>query len=63
TPKHRISQPDLRKAIHSSRQTITLIHPAHYPPSILLSLNIPQLFTLPLEHIFMLIQAQEEDPQ
>ncbi|WP_144561380.1 helix-turn-helix transcriptional regulator [Bacillus mycoides] len=59
--KHRMSQGELGKAIDSSRQTISLIERGDYAPSIVLSLKIAQVFRVPVEEIFMLVEGEEED--
>ncbi|CAM4050027.1 XRE family transcriptional regulator [Bacillus manliponensis] len=58
--KHRISQGDLGKAIHSSRQTISLIERGDYAPSIVLALKIAHVFGVPVEEIFKLEEGEEE---
>ena len=55
--KHRLSQ-GFRKAIGSSRQTISLIERGDYAPSIVLSLKIAQIFNVPVEEIFMLVEGK-----
>lgn len=56
--KHRLSQGDLGKAIGSSRQTISLIERGDYAPSIVLSLKIAQIFNVPVEEIFTLVEGK-----
>lgn len=55
--KHRLSQ-GFRERIGSSRQTISLIERGDYAPSIVLSLKIAQIFNVPVEEIFTLVEGK-----
>ncbi|WP_456028227.1 helix-turn-helix transcriptional regulator, partial [Bacillus cereus] len=45
------------------RQTISLIERGDYAPSIVLSLKIAQIFNVPVEEIFTLVEGEEDDEE
>ncbi|MEC2853170.1 helix-turn-helix domain-containing protein, partial [Bacillus cereus] len=44
-------------------QTISLIERGDYAPSIVLSLKIAQIFNVPVEEIFTLVEGEEDDEE
>lgn len=51
--KHNITQGDLAKHIGVTRQTIVSMEKGSYTPSLLLAMNIAEVFQEPIEQIFM----------
>lgn len=51
--KHNITQSDLAKRIGVTRQTIVSMEKGSYTPSLLLAMNIAEVFQEPIEQIFM----------
>lgn len=51
--KHNITQGDLAKRIGVTRQTIVSMEKGSYTPSLLLAMNIAEVFQEPIEQIFM----------
>lgn len=51
--KHNITQGELAKRIGVTRQTIVSMEKGSYTPSLLLAMNIAEVFQEPIEQIFM----------
>lgn len=51
--KHSMTQGDLAKRIGVTRQTIVSMEKGSYTPSLLLAMNIAEVFQEPIEQIFM----------
>lgn len=49
---HNMTQQQLADRIHVTRQTIVALEKGSYIPSLLLAMNIAELFELPIEQIF-----------
>ncbi len=49
-----LTQEQLAKKVHVSRQTINAIETGRYKPSIILALKMANIFELPMEQIFIL---------
>lgn len=47
-----LTQEDLAKLVNVTRQTIISIEKGEYVPSLLLGMNIAQVFHLPVEEVF-----------
>lgn len=52
-----VTQEDLAKAVHVSRQTIIAIEKGNYIPSLLLGLKIARFFKKPVEEVFIYKQS------
>ncbi|WP_181350367.1 helix-turn-helix transcriptional regulator [Thalassobacillus sp. CUG 92003] len=50
--KHNLSQADLAKAVGVTRQTIAALEKGDYVPSLLLAMNISDVFECRIEKIF-----------
>lgn len=51
--KHQMTQGDLAERIGVTRQTIVSLEKGSYTPSLLLAMNIAEIFEEPIESIFM----------
>lgn len=51
-----LTQNDLAKKVGVSRKTINVIEGGDYAPSVVLALQIAQVFKVPVEEVFELIQ-------
>lgn len=51
-----LTQDDLAKKVGVSRKTINVIEGGDYAPSVVLALQIAQVFKVPVEEVFELLQ-------
>ena len=58
-----LTQQQLAEKVGVTRQTISLIERGDYAPSIVLSLKIAQIFNVPVEEIFTLVEGEEDDEE
>lgn len=56
--KHQMTQGDLAERIGVTRQTIVSLEKGSYTPSLLLAMNIAEVFEEPIELIFMKEETQ-----
>ncbi len=56
--KHQMTQGDLAERIGVTRQTIVSLEKGSYTPSLLLAMNIAEVFEEPIERIFMKEETQ-----
>lgn len=54
-----INQTELAKLTGVSRQTISLIERGEYTPSVIIAMNISQVFKESLENVFSLVSTEE----
>ncbi|RLZ14324.1 helix-turn-helix transcriptional regulator [Proteus mirabilis] len=55
-----LTQQQLAEKVGVTRQTISLIERGDYAPSIVLSLKIAQIFNVPVEEIFTLVEGEDD---
>jgi len=58
--RYKLTQEDLAKAVHVTRQTIVALEKGSYVPSLLLAMNIARVFSLPVEEIFYIEEDKNE---
>jgi len=58
--KHQFTQEGLAKSVNVTRQTIVALEKGSYIPSLLLAMNIAQVFSLPVEEIFYIEEDEDE---
>ncbi|HEL1586187.1 TPA: helix-turn-helix transcriptional regulator [Streptococcus suis] len=54
-----LNQTELAKLAQVSRQTISLIERGEYTPSVIIAMQIAQIFNEPLESVFQLVGGEE----
>ena len=58
--KHQFTQEGLAKSVNVTRQTIVALEKGSYIPSLLLAMNIAQVFSLLVEEIFYIEEDEDE---
>lgn len=53
-----LTQEELAKKVHVTRQTIISIEKGEYVPSLVLGMKIAKVFQLPIEQLFSFIEKQ-----